>query len=62
MLTEGRGKICQNLADVICERSLIETLNVYLIQLKTECCQVNFMCNHNHIINLEKLVLNYWIR
>ena len=29
--------------------TLIETLNVYLIQLKTERCQVNFMCNHSHI-------------
>ena len=26
--------------------SLIQTLNVYLIQLKTERCQVNVMCNH----------------
>ena len=32
--------------------TLIETLNVYLIQLKTERCQVNFMCNHNHIIEI----------
>ena len=48
MLTGG-SKICQNIADVICERSLIETLNVYLVQLKTEHerCQVNFMGNHN---------------
>ena len=29
--------------------TLIETLNVYLIQLRTEHCQVNFM--YNHIIN-----------
>ena len=26
--------------------SLIQTLNVYLIQLKTERCQVNVMYNH----------------
>ena len=26
--------------------SQIQTLNVYLIQLKTERCQVNVMCNH----------------
>ena len=32
--------------------TLIETLNVYLIQLKTERCQVNFMCNHKHIITI----------
>ena len=33
--------------------TLIETLNVYLIQLKTERCQVNCMCNHNHIIEIK---------
>ena len=29
MLTGGRGKICQNLADVICERSLNFSLTIH---------------------------------
>ena len=30
--------------------TLTETINVYFIELKTERCQVNFMCNYNHLI------------
>ena len=32
--------------------TLTETINVYFIELKTERCQVNFMCNYNHLIKI----------